>query len=82
LVTIAIEWEVIDFMAERVLDFATNKPETENDISGNNRGGYGVPVEAPDYLEGEEQSVGPGYLGDGNAVGYGKGGVEDSVCST
>ena len=78
LVAEQLEWQVVDVLAEGVLDLAADEEDAENNVGGGDGGGDGDPLEDGVELEGEEHHVDPGDLRDGDGVGDGEGGVEDA----
>lgn len=70
-----VEGEIVDIVAEGILDFATDEEETEDDVGGADCTGDGDPLEVVVELEGEDDDIDPGYLGDGDGVGDWEGGV-------
>lgn len=73
------EGEIVDIVAEGVLDFAADGGEPDDYVGGEYAPGDGDPFEVFDELEGEHEHVDPGYLRDGDGVGDWEGGGEDAV---
>jgi hypothetical protein len=61
-----VEWEIVDVVAEGVLNFATDERDAEDDVCGEHTGGDGDPPKRFVELEGEEEDVDPGDLTDGD----------------
>ena len=76
-----VEREIVDIVAERVLELGADEEETKDEVRGHDGAGDGDPLEGRVELEGEQHDVDPGHLGDGDGVGDGEGGVEDAFCA-
>ncbi len=76
---VGVEREVVDVVAEGVLDLLADGCDAENDVRGEDRAGDGDPFEGVVELEWEEHHVHPGDLGDGNTVRDGERVVEDTL---
>jgi hypothetical protein len=74
-----IEREIVDVVAEGVLDFATDECNAEDDICRKHAGGDGDPAKRFVQLEGEEEDVDPGDLTDGDGVCDWQRGVENAI---
>ena len=66
-----LEREVVDVVAEGVLDLAADGGDAEHDVSAHDGAGDGDPAEGGPQLEGQGDDVDPGDLGDGDGVGFG-----------
>ena len=76
---VGFEGQIVDVHAEGVFDFTTDGGEAEDDVAGEDAAGDGDPAEILPELEGQHHNVNPGNLGDGDGVGDGEGGLEDTV---
>ena len=68
--------QIVDIVAKWGFNFAPDGGNPEDDIGANDGSRDGDPSERLPKLEWEGDYVDPGDLGDGNAVGNGKRGVE------
>ena len=71
-----IKREIVFISSERVFDFAADGGDAEDDVGADDGAGDGDPAEGVPELEGEHDYVDPCYLGDGDAVGDGEGGIK------
>jgi hypothetical protein len=78
---VGFEWQVVDVVAEGVLDFTTDGGESDDDVGGEDTSGNGDPAEVIPELEGQHHYVDPGDLGNGDGVGDRQGSLEDTVHS-
>lgn len=74
-----LEGQIVNVVAEGVLDFATNGSQSDDNVSSEDASGDGDPVEAVNQLEWQHHDVNPGDLRDGDGVGNGERGLENAV---
>lgn len=67
--TVGLERQVIDIMAKRILDFATNSGKTNDNIRGKDTAGNSNPAKGFPELEGKHHNVHPGDLRDSDGIG-------------
>lgn len=76
---VCFEGQVVDVVAEWVLDFAADGGEPDDDVCGEDAAGDGNPLQRVNELEGKHHDVDPGDLGDGDGVGDGERSLKDAV---
>lgn len=77
---VVVQGQIVDVVAEGVLELVADGVETEDDVGGGDGAGDGDPVEGVVELEGEEVDVEEDDLGDQDVVADGEGGGEDTLC--
>jgi len=65
---VAIEVQIVNISAERVLDFSPDGGNAEDDVCCNNGSGNGRPPELCAELERKDEDIEPGDLGNGDIV--------------
>ena len=74
-----VERQVVDVVAERVLDLAADERDAQDDVGGEQRARDRHPPERLAQPERQQQDVDPGDLPDGDAVRDGKRRVEHAL---
>ena len=74
-----VQREIVDVVAEGVLDLAADGGDAEDDIGAHHGAGDGDPAERGPELERQRDHVHPGDLADGDGIGDGEGGVEHAL---
>lgn len=74
-----VERQVVDVVAEGVLDLVADEEDAEDDVRREDGRRDRDPPERGVQLEGQQGHVEPGDLGDDDGVGDGEGGVQDTL---
>lgn len=81
LVTVDVQWQIVNIISERVLDLAADQSQTEDNIGCKDGSRDGDPFKSLPELEWENKNVNPGDLRDSDRVGNRQGSVQNSVRS-
>jgi hypothetical protein len=76
--TVLVEWEVVDVVAEGILQLVANRRDAEDDVGGRNGAGDCDPLKFVIQLEWEQINVEENDLGDQDVVSDGEGGSKDT----
>lgn len=76
--TILVEWEVVDVVAEGILQLVANRRDAEDDVGGRNGAGDCDPLKFGVQLEWEQKNVEENDLGDQDVVSDREGGGKDT----
>lgn len=82
MLAVELKRQIVHIRAEGVFDLTADEENAKNDIGGDDACGDGDPVKRAYKLEGENQDVGPGNLGEGDGVGNRQGSVQHTVGSS
>jgi hypothetical protein len=77
--TVAIERQIVDIVAERVLELVPDGREPDDDVCRGQGAGDGDPAQRVEELEGEQVDVEEHDLGDQDVVADGEGRGEDAL---